>query len=267
MRPGLKTLLGATLVAPSLFLALTSHQASYGEEPSRLGRLFRFGGGAAPNSSTPPTPSPTTPAARPPAPSDQPQGMLFSANSPATAPAPANGVTPRLVPQPRVSRASTESDPILSRISLVRSSDGNQFGMCLQVYADGTVLDNEGTHHLSQADIKPLVDLLQAGDLFRVKGHCGAPATDFVEQVHIVAYERSLGRLRANAFSYSGNPQGCDHAVRHLHTVLEGLQAKLSRASVPPTAASTAPAGASSFAPSGEPTSGNGPTISLTPSN
>jgi hypothetical protein len=192
--------------------------------------------------------------------------MLFSATT--TTPPANNAATPRLVPQPRVSRASTESDPILSRISLVRSSDGNQFGMCLQVYADGTVLDNEGTHHVSQADLKPLVDLLESGDLFRMKGHCGAPATDFVEQVHIVAYERSLGRLRANAFSYSGNPQGCDHAVRHLHTALEGLQAKLSRTAVPSTPLAPAGAGsATSFAPAGDPTPGNGPTISLTPSN
>ena len=263
MRPGLKTLLGVTLVAPGLFIALTSHQASYGDEPSRLGRLFRFGGNSA--NSAPPTPSPTTPAPRAPSPSEPPQGMLFSATTPPPA---NNAATPRLVPQPRVSRAATESDPILSRISLVRSSDGNQFGMCLQVYADGTVLDNEGTHHVSQADLKPLVDLLESGELSRVKGHCGAPATDFVEQVHVVAYERSLGRLRANAFSYSGNPQGCDHAVRHLHTALEGLQAKLSRTAVPSTPSAPAGAGsAPSFAPAGEPTPGNGSTISLTPSN
>ncbi|AGA25535.1 hypothetical protein [Singulisphaera acidiphila] len=263
MRPGLKTLLGATLVAPSLFIALTSPLVSYGDEPSRLGRLFRFGGNS--TNSAPQTPAPTAPAPRAPAPSEPSQGMLFSAATPAAAPA-NNGPTPRLVPQPRVSRASTEADPILSRISLVRSSDGNQFGMCLQVYADGTVLDNEGTHHLSQTDLKPLVELLESGDLFRAKGHCGAPATDFVEQVHIVAYERSLGRLRANAFSYSGNPQGCDHAVRHLHTVLEGLQAKLSRPAMPAT-----PVGAgvpSTLVPTGEPApAGNGPTISLTPSN
>ncbi len=63
--------------------------------------------------------------------------------------------------------------------------------------------------------------------LYRLKGHCGAPSTDFVEQVHMVVYERSLGRLRANAFSFSGNPQGCDHAVRHLQTALDGLQARV----------------------------------------
>jgi hypothetical protein len=40
-----------------------------------------------------------------------------------------------------------------------------------------------------------------------------------------------MGRLQAHSFSYSGNPQGCDHAVRHLHTVLEAVQAKLSRQS------------------------------------
>ena len=132
-----------------------------------------------------------------------------------------------------MSRASTESDPIVTRIALARSNDGNQFGMFLQVFADGTVLDGEGTHHLSPADLKTLTDALQAPELYRLKGHCGSPATEFIEQVHVVVYERSLGRLRANAFSYSGNPQGCDHAVRHLHVALDALQAKLARSAAP----------------------------------
>ena len=42
-------------------------------------------------------------------------------------------------------------------------------------------------------------------------------------------YERRFGRLMAHSLSYSGNPQGCDHVIRHLHTALENLQAKLSR--------------------------------------
>src|SRR4051812_16400988 len=76
MHPGIKTLLGATLVAPSFMIALTSPRVSYGDEPSRLGRLFRFGGNQA--NSAPPTPSPTTPAARAPKPSDPPSPLLFS---------------------------------------------------------------------------------------------------------------------------------------------------------------------------------------------
>ncbi len=44
-----------------------------------------------------------------------------------------------------------------------------------------------------------------------------------------MVYERRFGRLQAHSFSYSGNPQGCDHAIRHLHAALENLQAKLSR--------------------------------------
>jgi len=274
MHRGIKLILGATLFAPGLLLVLTNPRTSVGEEPvSRLGRLFRFGGGG-PNNSTPPTPSPKTPSNRAPLPS-QPSdptgsGLVFSNGNMS----PANsGPSPRIVPQPRVSRASTEADPILSRIALVRSSDGNQFGMSMQIYADGTVIDNEGTHHLKQGDLKPLLDLLESGDLYRLKGHCGAPATDFVEQVHMVVFERSLGRLRANAFSYSGNPQGCDHAVRHLHTVIEGIQAKLSTAApTPAPAAASAPAPLPSTpSPIGgaapEPAAGTGPTITLTPSN
>jgi hypothetical protein len=44
-----------------------------------------------------------------------------------------------------------------------------------------------------------------------------------------VVYDRRLGRLSAHSFSYSGNTQGCEHSIRHLHTALENLQAKLSR--------------------------------------
>ena len=98
--------------------------------------------------------------------------------------------------------------------------------------------------------LKPLVEALQSGDLYRLKGHCGGPSTDFIEQVHVVVYERSLGRLRANAFSYSGNPQGCDHAVRHLQTTLDALQAKLSR-TIPATVPAQAGNGAIWLTPGG----------------
>jgi hypothetical protein len=101
--------------------------------------------------------------------------------------------------------------------------------MFLQVFADGTVVDSEGVHHIRGADLKPIVDSVQSGDLFRIRGHCGQPATDFIEYVHIVVYERRFGRLTAHSFSYSGNTQGCDHSIRHLHTALENLQSKLSR--------------------------------------
>ncbi len=141
----------------------------------------------------------------------------------------AAGPAQRLSPKPRVSPAITTADPLLTRLALGRSNDGSQFGMFLQIFADGTVLDSEGVHHLRPADLKPIVDVIQSGDLLRIRGHCGAPATDFIEYVHIVVYDRRLGRLSAHSFSYSGNPQGCDHSVRHVHTALENIQAKLSR--------------------------------------
>jgi hypothetical protein len=114
-------------------------------------------------------------------------------------------------------------------MALGRSNDGSQFGMFLQIFADGTVIDSDGVHRLSSADLKPIVEAIQSGELARVRGHCSTPSADFVEHVHLVVFERRLGRLQAHSFSYSGNPQGCDHAVRHLHTVLEAAQAKLSR--------------------------------------
>jgi hypothetical protein len=137
-----------------------------------------------------------------------------------------------------VSRAVTEADPLVTRVSLGRSDDGSRFGMFLQVYADGTVIDSEGVHTLGREAIKGVLDALHAGELYRTRGHCGGPPTDFIEQSQIIVYERSLGRLRANSFSVSGNNQGCDHAVRRLQTALDALQTKLSRTAPGATAAS-----------------------------
>jgi hypothetical protein len=172
---------------------------------------------------------------------------------PATAPLPASpGEAQRLTPKSRVSPAVTTADPLLTRFALGRSNDGSPFGMFLQVFADGTVVDSEGVHHLRPADLKPLLDTIQSGELYRLRGHCGAPSTDFIEYVHVVIYERRFGRLTAHSFSYSGNPQGCDHMIRHLHTTLETLQAKLSRPAVletPGAAGAPRPMGVSPLAP------------------
>jgi hypothetical protein len=270
MRPGWKkTLLGAAFVVPGLAIAVLvfAPRASQADEPSRLSRLFRFGGGSSnanSNSNSAPAANPSQPTAPGgPAAAEPAPGLLFSGNS-----APAGGPAPRLVPQPRVSRPATESDPILTRIALARTTDGSQFGMALQIFADGTVIDSEGVHHLRPADLKPILDVLQSGDLYRLKGHCGSPATDSTEQIYMVVYERSLGRLRANAFSYSGNPQGCDHAVRHLHNAIEAIQQKLSRTAGPVSAPAPAAAGYPAAPPVGTPSPAApaaGPSISLTP--
>ncbi len=168
----------------------------------------------------------------------------------------------------------TSADPVVTRLALGRSNDGSQFAMFLQVFADGTVIDSEGVHHVRSAELKPILEAVQSGELSRIRGHCGAPATDFIEYVHVVVYERRFGRLMANAFSYSGNPQGCDHVVRHLHQALENLQAKLSHhpATQPAGAVPSSPGtlyspptstpAAASPVPAGVP---SGPVIPLTP--
>lgn len=155
------------------------------------------------------------------------------------------GTQERLTPRSRVSSAVTTADPVLTRFALGKSNDGSSFGMFLQIFADGTVVDSEGVHHVRPADLKPIVEAVQSGELYRLRGHCGAPSTDFIEYVHIVAYERRLGRLQAHSFSYSGNPQGCDHVIRHLHAAIENLQAKISRPAMPTgtTPAAMSPAG------------------------
>lgn len=136
--------------------------------------------------------------------------------------------SPRLLPQPRVSRAATESDPVVTRVTIGRSDDGQSFGMFLQVFADGTVIDSAGVHALGRESLRGLLGALDSGDPFRQKGHCGGPPTDFVEQVHLTVFERSLGRLRANSFSFSGNTRGCDPSVQRIQEALDALQARIS---------------------------------------
>src|SRR5262249_27929028 len=150
MRSGWKCARRALIAPVAVSLALAT-ATGRGDEPGRLGlgRLFRFG--SASSGHTPaPHPSPAADAPPPmPLPGRAP-GLPGVATEPATGhPAP----TSRLIPQPRVSRAVTEADPLVTRVVLGRSDDGKQFGMFLQVFADGTVIDSEGEHHLGREGI------------------------------------------------------------------------------------------------------------------
>jgi hypothetical protein len=254
-----------TAARAALITLTLSGAALAGDEPGFFGRLFRGNSGpaSAPSSrppersSTPPPPALTTTPSPGPAPAllGTPPSAIPAFPPPSTPTLAGPSPAPRVRPQPRVSRAATEADPILTRIALGRSDNGDQFGMFLQVYADGTVIDGEGVHRVNAETLRPLVQALQAPELGRLKGHCGAPPTDFIEQVYVTVYERAkLGGLRANTFSFTGNPQGCDPAVRQLHAAIEGLVTKLS---TPP----------GSTAPTPHPTPPPAPTLSLTPAN
>jgi hypothetical protein len=162
-------------------------------------------------------------------------------STPITAPgdarAPAGG-GPRLIPQPRVSKPVTTAPPILTRVQLGRSDDGQIFGMFLQIYADGTVIDSEGVHKVGPDVMRPLIEALRAADVGRIKGHCGGPPVDFVQQVLLTVYDQNRGRLQANHFSYSGNPQGCDPAIKRLQDAIDAVQLHLAGS---PTAANLTP--------------------------
>ncbi len=230
------------LLGAGLLLAVVSRTAAWGDDSGFLGRLFRLGGNSSSSNHSSPAAGPSATL-----PYGPPGTFVSPAGSPTGSPAPLTtfgglpetpglsspaGPAQRLTPKSRVSSAVTSADPVVTRLALGRSNDGSQFGMFLQVFTDGTVIDSEGVHHVRLADLKPILDAVQSGELYRVRGHCGAPSTDFIEYVHVVVYERRFGRLMAHAFSYSGNPQGCDHVIRHLHTALENLQAKLSHHAV-----------------------------------
>ena len=265
MRGGWSQRLGRFVLGLSLCLAITESGPARGDDSGFLGRLFRFGGPpASGRANSAGDPAADLPYGRDPgtaggfvapsaSPAAGPHSLPTFGGLPETPPVVAGtGPAPRLTPKPRVSPAVTSADPVLTRFALGRSNDGSAFGMFLQVFADGTVIDSEGVHRLRPSELKPITDAVQSGELYRLRGHCGAPATDFIEYVHIIVYERRFGRLMAHSFSYSGNPQGCDHAIRHLHTALENLQAKLSRPPMiesPGASAAPGPVGASPLVP------------------
>lgn len=242
------------------------------DEPGIFARFFR-------GVSNSPAPRPKTPAPRPAGPALDRSPTVLAPTSAisrfdgSTVPGPTHGgggvpvstpqpeapvdseALPKLTPKSRVNRPITTADPILARFALGRSNDGGQFAMFMEIFADGTVLDSEGVHRVRQADLNPVVEAIQNADFSRIRGHSGAPPTDFIDHVQIIVFDRRLGRLTAHPFSYSGNPQGSDHAVRHLHAALETLQLKLSQARSPIAEAPPAAPDAGAAAPASDPLS------------
>jgi hypothetical protein len=269
MRGSLHRRLGVWIAPGLVGLAIVPSSARGDDGGGFFGRLFRLGGNqssSAPGDSQSPRQpgesqhgayesafgdigsggSSSTPANRPSRlPADSANAGPISTEGPSTPDFGRNEAQPRLSPRSRVAAAVTAADPLLTRMALGRSNDGSHFGMFLQIFADGTVIDSEGVHRLSQSDIRPIAEAIQSGEVGRLRGHCGTPSNDFIEYVHVVVFERRMGRLQAHSFSYGGNPQGCDAGIRHLHGILESLQSKLSRtqaASAVPAAEESAPA-------------------------
>ncbi len=147
--------------------------------------------------------------------------------------------TNRVNARPRHNGPVTEADPILTRVGLGRSDSGSSFALFIQIYADGTVIDSEGVHRLPVSQIKQILAVIRGHDFSKVHGHCGQPSADFIENVQMVVYDRSMGRLRAHAFSYAGNPEGCDSSVGHLHKALDDLVMQISTGRPTETAATT----------------------------
>ncbi len=159
-----------------------------------------------------------------------------------TSPGFGDSASSRITARPKYVGPVTEADPVLTRVGIARADSGNSFALFLQVYADGTVIDTEGVHRLPLAQIKPILSVIRGHDFSRIRGHCGQPSADFIENVQMVVYDRALGRLRAHAFSYAGDPKGCDASVAHLHKAVDELIMKLSSNRSGETADITTPA-------------------------
>ena len=100
--------------------------------------------------------------------------------------------------------------------------------MFLQIFADGTVIDSEGVHRSRSAELRPIAEPSRIGELGRLRGHCGTPSSDFIEEVHVIVYERRLGRLSRTRSRTPATPRAAITGSANLHTVIENIQAKLS---------------------------------------
>ena len=209
MRPGWKSLVGATLLAPGLLIvdpgpaaraSATSRAGSAGSSASAaVGSIDARGAGAARRPRRPSVPSAGSPRTL---------TAMPAVRAPAPPPAAPAGDAPRIVP----SRASRGPSP-----SPTRSSPGSRSTVPTTATSSACSSRSSPTAPSSTArgsttsartpSSRSSTPSRRATSI-ALRGHCGAPATDYVESVHVIVYERSLGRLRANAFSYSGNPQG-----------------------------------------------------------
>jgi hypothetical protein len=154
------------------------------------------------------------------------------------------------------------ADPLLTRVGFARSDNGAQFALFLQVFADGTVVDAEGVHRVPADLVQALSRAIVDGDLLRRRGHCGAASTDYVEQFHVTTFERSGRTLKANTFSYTSNPQGCDPSVGRMHQAVEAIVLKLaSGGTTTPAAPSVGGVAGSTAAPANPPPSVRMPTL------
>ena len=50
--------------------------------------------------------------------------------------------------------------------------------------------------------LKPIIEVLQSGELSRPKTHCGAPATDYVESVQVIVFSMAVGVLLCGVTSF-----------------------------------------------------------------
>lgn len=203
-----------TLVTLGLLGLGLSPAVGRADEPGIFGRIFRGGNNqAAPNK--PSTPAPNAPGltyGRSASPANAPGSKFDSIPAPngaggiipdaVSTPQPEitgdQGAMPKLTPKSRVNRPITNAEPLLTRFALGRSNDGSQFAMFLEIFADGTVLDSEGVHHVRQADLQPVLEAIQSSDFSKIRGHSGAPPTDFIDHVQIIVFDRRLGRLTAH---------------------------------------------------------------------
>lgn len=230
-------------IAVALVAAWAAPTISHADGPGLFGRIFKKRD--ARNNSPAPRPNVLPPMTRPapgaagagaaggandPAPgSDSPLPFTNNANPAPVAPNDAPGGRPREATA-AASRPITEADPLLTRVSLIRGDRGQHFGVFLQIYMDGTVVDSQGVHRLSKGDLAPIVQAIQACDVTQRQPHCGGQSSDYLEAVQFVVYDRSGNKLRAHAFSCSGDFRGCDQGLQRLQVVLDELMAKLSGA-------------------------------------
>lgn len=211
------------------FALLVATTALADGPPSLFGRLFRRG------ASTSAAPRRVAPAnAR-----DPRSAELLRPPADFDRPTPPGG-QPAAVPPASLVPAPANGDPLVTRLAVGRATDGSTFGLFLQVYADGTVMDSAGLHHADPARLGAVRDALAALPLDGLDHHYPGPAAGDLEVIQLIVYRRSKGKIQAVPVSYSGEPSGAPEEVRRLNEALEDFEIHL--AGGPVDAPTTAPA-------------------------
>ncbi|ADV63155.1 hypothetical protein Isop_2584 [Isosphaera pallida ATCC 43644] len=149
-----------------------------------------------------------------------------------TAPAMPPGQPIQPTPNPALVRVVNEPfEPLLTRVTLIRTPDGNSFGVSMHLFTNGWIIDGQGPHRLTPEEFARIRAAARA-----VKGqsHRGtSPGGVLTQQSHYVVFEKTRHQTYALPFVISGDLSNAPTELRQLHEALDELAIRLAGPATP----------------------------------